>query len=166
MHPPNSVSAQIRNALRLVFILFALPLTMALLLNVESWGQAKKTAPPQKTVAPVKAPNWCAHAAPVSGGVATVTITVAGGNLKVDYDRVCISATEEIAWMWKGPSATNWSVEFSTGANPFHPRNNFNHGNPHSGRPAVPGNSHLIYKYTIHAAGYDDLDPDVIIRGS
>lgn len=170
---PSLTFVRIPRTFRFVFFVLSMLAAMALLLNVESWSQTSQGAPAQKKtkaapakVAPAKGPDWCKNAAPVSSsGVATVTISAGGGtNLKVDYDRVCISTTEKIEWKWSGTPEPTWSVEFSTGANPFHPKNHFNHGNPNSGPPTGPANPHLIYKYTIKATGHTDLDPDVIIR--
>lgn len=178
---PCSAFVRIPKTLWLVFIGFCLFLAVALVLNVDAWSQTKQSAPAQKKtqaapakVTPAKAPNWCLHAAPVSGGVATIRISPSGPtptppalpDLKVDYDRACISPTDTIKWEWSGGTEPAWSVDFSTGANPFRPKNKFNHGNPNSGRPSASANPHLIYKYTIRAPGYNDLDPDVIIRGS
>jgi hypothetical protein len=168
---PSSAFVRFPRTLRLVCFVLSMVVAMALLLNLDSWSQTSQAAPTQKKskaapakVAPAKGPDWCKNAAPVVGGVATVTISVAGGNLKVDYDRVCINTTEKIEWKWSGTPEPTWSVEFATGANPFKPKNHFNHGSPNSGPPTGPANPHLIYKYTIKATGYTDLDPDVIIR--
>lgn len=164
MPRPSPEFLQIPKTLHLSGSVLILMIAVSLAMSTDSWSKAKQSAPAQS--APAKAPGWCSKAAPVVNGVATVTISPVGTtkNLKVDYDRVCITTTERVEWKWSGDATKEWSVEFYIGADPF-PKNKYGKGNPKSDPPRVPANDHLIYKYMVHVDGYADLDPDVIIRG-
>ena len=149
--------------------LLATAIAIALIFAGAALTQGTQQKAPAKVAAPAaKAPGWCKNAAPIVNGIATVTISPVGAtkNLKVDYPRVCIGTTDKIKWQWNTGSTepANWSAEFFTGANPF-PKPKYGKGNPTSDPPSVNGNDYLIYKYVVHADGYNDLDPDVIIKG-